>query len=89
MSESEEIQVKKEDNLQNFNVPRMIKVLSVIYIVLSIVVGLVNLIAEILEVGKASSAQIQYVLNILKNVITGFLFWGVGQVFEKFMEKRR
>ncbi|MGI5174193.1 hypothetical protein H0R92_11425 [Treponema sp. OMZ 840] len=78
---------KPEDKLQKINVPLYIKYLSVIYIITSIVAGIFSFLADIVQ-GEISIRHIAYIPNILGNVVTGFLFWGIGQVFSKFMEKK-
>ncbi|MBQ5434400.1 MAG: hypothetical protein IIU30_13275 [Treponema sp.] len=87
--EGKEIEAKKEDKLQKFDVPKYIKVLSVIYIASSIATGFLSFAATFLEQGTITTAQVQYIVTVLGNVLTGFLFWGVGQVFSKFMEKNK
>ena len=87
--EGKEIEPKKEDKLQKFDVPKYIKVLSVIYIASSIATGFLSFAATFLEQGTITTAQVQYIVTVLGNVLTGFLFWGVGQVFSKFMEKNK
>ena len=84
-----ETERKKEDKLQKFDVPKYIKVLSVIYIASSIATGFLSFAATFLEQGKITVVQTQYIVTVLGNVLTGFLFWGVGQVFSKFMEKNK
>ena len=87
--EGKEIEAKKEDKLQKFDVPKYIKVLSVIYIASSIATGFLSLAASSLEQGKITVSQVQHIVAVLGNVLTGFLFWGIGQVFAKFMEKNK
>ena len=87
--EGKEIEAKKEDKLQKFDVPKYIKVLSVIYIASSIATGFLSFAATFLEQGTITTAQVQYIVTVLGNVLTGFLFWGIGQVFSKFMEKNK
>ncbi len=87
--EEKETEANKADKLQKFDVPKYIKVLSVIYIATSIATGFLNFAATYLEQGTITVAQVQYIVKILGNVLTGFLFWGIGQVFAKFMEKNK
>jgi len=87
--EAKETEEKKADKLQKFDVPKYIKVLSVIFICASIASGFLSFAATFLEEGKITVAQIQYIITVLGHVLTGFLFWGVGQVFSKFMEKNK
>ena len=87
--EEKEIEANKADKLQKFDVPKYIKVLSVIYIASSIATGFMSFAASFLEQGTITVAQVQYIVKILGNVLTGFLFWGIGQVFAKFMEKNK
>ncbi|MGP1523478.1 MAG: hypothetical protein ACTTKC_09315 [Treponema sp.] len=77
-----------EDKLQKINVPLYIKYLSVIYIIVSIVAGIFSFLADIIQ-GEITIRHIAYIPNILGNMVTGFLFWGAGQVFSKFMEKNK
>ena len=85
--EEKETEAKHADKLQKFDVPKYIKVLSVIFIGASIATGFLSFAASFLEQGTITVAQVQYIVKILGNVLTGFLFWGIGQVFSKFMEK--
>ena len=87
--DSNESNEKKKDKLQTIDVPKYIKILSVIYIATSIATGFLNFAATYLEQGTITVAQVQYIVKILGNVLTGFLFWGIGQVFAKFMEKNK
>ena len=87
--EEKETEAKHADKLQKFDVPKYIKVLSVIYIASSIATGFLSFAATFLEQGTITTAQVQYIVTVLGNVLTGFLFWGVGQVFSKFMEKNK
>lgn len=87
--EEKEIEAKNTDKLQKFDVPKYIKVLSVIYIASSIATGFLSFAATSLEQGKITVVQTQYIVTVLGNVLTGFLFWGIGQVFAKFMEKNK
>ena len=87
--EEKKIEAKKEDKLQKFDVPKYIKVLSVIFIGASIATGFLSFAATFLEQGKITVVQTQYIVTVLGNVLTGFLFWGIGQVFSKFMEKNK
>ena len=87
--EEKETEAKHADKLQKFDVPKYIKVLSVIYIASSIATGFLSFAASFLEQGTITVAQVQYIVKILGNVLTGFLFWGIGQVFAKFMEKNK
>jgi hypothetical protein len=87
--EEKETEAKHADKLQKFDVPKYIKVLSVIYIASSIATGFMSFAASFLEQGTITVAQVQYIVKILGNVLTGFLFWGIGQVFAKFMEKNK
>ena len=87
--EEKEIEANKADKLQKFDVPKYIKVLSVIYIASSIATGFLSFAATFLEQGTITTAQVQHIVTVLGNVLTGFLFWGVGQVFSKFMEKNK
>ena len=87
--EEKETEAKKDDKLQKFDVPKYIKVLSVIFIGASIATGFLSFAATFLEQGTITVAQVQYIVKILGNVLTGFLFWGIGQVFAKFMEKNK
>lgn len=84
-----ELQEKKDDRLQKINVPKCIKVLSLVYIGATVLAGFFTLSADILEQGHITASQAQYAIGVLQDVITGFLFWGVGQVFAKFMENKR
>jgi|GEM_PF-441090 len=84
-----ETEAKHADKLQKFDVPKYIKVLSVIYIGASIATGFLSFAATFLEQGKITVVQTQYIVTVLGNVLTGFLFWGIGQVFSKFMEKNK
>ncbi|MBQ2464928.1 MAG: hypothetical protein II507_08090 [Treponema sp.] len=87
--EEKETEANKADKLQKFDVPKYIKVLSVIFIGASIATGFLSFAASFLEQGTITVAQVQYIVKILGNVLTGFLFWGIGQVFAKFMEKNK
>jgi len=87
--EEKETEAKHADKLQKFDVPKYIKVLSVIYIGASIATGFLSFAATFLEQGKITVVQTQYIVTVLGNVLTGFLFWGIGQVFSKFMEKNK
>ncbi|MBP5436834.1 MAG: hypothetical protein J6Y30_02495 [Treponema sp.] len=87
--EEKETEAKNTDKLQKFDVPKYIKVLSVIFIGASIATGFLSFAASFLEQGTITVAQVQYIVKILGNVLTGFLFWGIGQVFAKFMEKNK
>lgn len=87
--EEKETEAKNTDKLQKFDVPKYIKVLSVIYIGASIATGFLSFAATFLEQGKITVVQTQYIVTVLGNVLTGFLFWGIGQVFSKFMEKNK
>ena len=87
--EEKETEAKHADKLQKFDVPKYIKVLSVIYIASSIATGFLSFAATSLEQGKITVVQTQYIVTVLGNVLTGFLFWGIGQVFAKFMEKNK
>lgn len=87
--EEKETEAKHADKLQKFDVPKYIKVLSVIYIGASIATGFLSFAATFLEQGKITVVQTQYIVTVLGNVLTGFLFWGIGQVFAKFMEKNK
>ena len=87
--EEKETEAKHADKLQKFDVPKYIKVLSVIFIGASIATGFLSFAATFLEQGKITVVQTQYIVTVLGNVLTGFLFWGVGQVFSKFMEKNK
>ena len=69
--------------------PKYIKVLSVIFIGASIATGFLSFAATFLEQGKITVVQIQYIVTVFGHVLTGFLFWGIGQVFSKFMEKNK
>ncbi|MBR3549735.1 MAG: hypothetical protein IKN90_06615 [Treponema sp.] len=64
-------------------------ILSVIFIGASIATGFLSFAATFLEQGKITVVQTQYIVTVLGNVLTGFLFWGIGQVFAKFMEKNK
>lgn len=77
-----------EDKLQKVDVPNCIKTLSVVYIVLSVILGLASLFTSVLQVGHVEFMHFQYVIDTFGKVLTGFIFWGVGQVFSKFMEKK-
>ena len=79
----------QNDTLQKFDVPKYIKYLSVIYIALSIASGTISLIIKILEEGRATLDQLSYITMMLRNMIEGFIFWGVGRVFAKFTEKNK
>ena len=87
--EIEANKANKADKLQKFDVPKYIKVLSVIYIGASIASGFLTFAATFLEQGKITVVQVQYIVTVLGHVLTGFLFWGIGQVFSKFMEKNK
>ncbi len=87
--EEKEIEANKADKLQKFDVPKYIKVLSVIFIGASIASGFLTFAATFLEQGKITVVQVQYIVTVLGHVLTGFLFWGIGQVFSKFMEKNK
>ncbi|HBB13852.1 MAG TPA: hypothetical protein DCZ76_06180 [Treponema sp.] len=87
--EEKETEAKHADKLQKFDVPKYIKVLSVIYIASSIATGFLSFAATFLEQGKITVVQTQYIVTVLGNVLTGFLFWGIGQVFSKFIEKNK
>ncbi len=87
--EEKETEAKHADKLQKFDVPKYIKVLSVIFIGASIATGFLSFAATFLEQGKITVVQTQYIVTVLGNVLTGFLFWGIGQVFAKFMEKNK
>lgn len=87
--EEKETEAKHADKLQKFDVPKYIKVLSVIFIGASIATGFLSFAATFLEQGKITVVQTQYIVTVLGNVLTGFLFWGIGQVFSKFMEKNK
>ena len=80
---------EKKDSLQTFKVPKVIKVLSVIFIIGSIIYGITALFVNIISTGGFETRQLDYLFTTLQNVITGFLFWGVGQVFEKIMETKK
>ncbi|MBO6130503.1 MAG: hypothetical protein J6P28_00925 [Treponema sp.] len=87
--EEKETEAKHADKLQKFDVPKYIKVLSVIFIGASIASGFLTFAATFLEQGKITVVQVQYIVTVLGHVLTGFLFWGIGQVFSKFMEKNK
>ncbi|MBO7612966.1 MAG: hypothetical protein K6E22_04805 [Treponema sp.] len=87
--EEKEIEAKNTDKLQKFDVPKYIKVLSVIFIGASIATGFLSFAATFLEQGTITVSQVQHIVAVLGNVLTGFLFWGIGQVFAKFMEKNK
>lgn len=87
--EEKETEANKADKLQKFDVPKYIKVLSVIFIGASIASGFLTFAATFLEQGKITVVQVQYIVTVLGHVLTGFLFWGIGQVFSKFMEKNK
>lgn len=80
---------KQNDKLQKVNVPKIIKILSLIYIIASIVLAFLRLCLMIKTEGHASMEQLQYAVSMFGHVVTGFLFWGVGQVFSKFMENNK
>jgi len=79
----------QDDMLQKFDVPKYIKYLSVIYIVISIATGTISLILKILEEGRATLDQLSYITMMLRNTVEGFIFWGVGRVFAKFTEENK
>ena len=87
--EEKETEAKHADKLQKFDVPKYIKVLSVIFIGARIASGFLTFAATFLEQGKITVVQVQYIVTVLGHVLTGFLFWGIGQVFSKFMEKNK
>ena len=79
----------QDDMLQKIDVPKYIKYLSVIYIVISIATGTISLILKILEEGHATLDQLSYITMMLRNTVEGFIFWGVGRVFAKFTEENK
>ena len=80
--------MNKEDKLQKVNVPKLIKTLSVVYIVICAVAGFAVFLNSVLEQGRLTLELLQYAVSAFEKVIAGFIFWGVGQVFTKFMEKK-
>ncbi|MGP1458914.1 MAG: hypothetical protein ACTTKL_06365 [Treponema sp.] len=80
---------KRSDVLQKVDVPKYIKYFSVIYIAVSVVSRLLNLILAVLDDGRATAEQLTGITLLLKDLVTGLLFWGTGQVFSKFMEKNK
>ncbi len=81
--------MSEQEKTTKIDVPKYIKILSIIYIVISIIAGFCSMTASILEQGHITGKHIQYVISVLENVITGFVFWGIGQVFAKFMKKNK
>lgn len=79
---------RKQKKTVSFNVPKIICTLSRVYIVFSSIAGLLSLMVDINAQGKAALSQLQILLVTLSNVITGFLFWGIGLVFSKFLGKK-
>ncbi len=79
----------KLDKLQSFGVPKVIKVLSLVYIILSVIYGFVVIVKSLFVEWHSVSECLQYVMSVFSHVISGFLFWGVGQVFEKIMGKNK
>ena len=86
--DSNESNEKKKDKLQTIDVPKYIKILSVIYIATSIATGFLNFAATYLEQGEITAEQTTHITTALGHVLTGFLYWGFGQVFSKLMEKK-
>ena len=80
--------MNSEDKLQKIDVPKAIKALSVIYIAICAIAGFAALLKSVLEQGHITLEHFQYAVNVLGKILVGFVFWGVGQVFSKFMEKR-
>ena len=64
--EEKETEANKADKLQKFDVPKYIKVLSVIYIASSIATGFLSFAATFLEQGKITVVQTQYIRNSLR-----------------------
>lgn len=85
----EENEKNAEDKLQKFDVPKCIRILSVVYIAVCIVSGFLSLCVSVLDEGRVSAIHLQYVGTTLGQVLSGFIFWGIGQVFSKFMEKNK
>ncbi len=81
--------MQNKDKLQDFNVPKYIKIISVIYIASCLAAGFLTLVTDILEKGNVSMEQFWYVINVFGKILIGFIFWGTGQVFSKFMEKNK
>ena len=75
------------EKLQSIDTPKYIKVLSLIYIVATICTGIFTLFANILHQGHITMGQVQYTITALSNVLIGFIFLGIGQVFAKFLRK--
>lgn len=78
---------EKKDMLQTVNIPRYIKICSMLYIAAIIFNVILNLPLAIINEGHISRNQFSIVIHALSNITLGLVFWGTGQVFSKFMEK--
>ena len=86
MNENETVE-KKKQTLQDIDIPKYIKIASVIFIALSIIAAALNLVIDILTQGHATLKQLAYLEKVVSNVTLGLVFWGTGQVFAKLLKK--
>ena len=70
------------------NLFQHLRLLSVVYIILSVILGLASLFTSVLQVGHVEFMHFQYAIDTFGKVLTGFIFWGVGQVFSKKKKKK-
>ncbi|EPF29339.1 hypothetical protein DWB79_04270 [Treponema medium] len=86
MNENETVE-KKKQTLQDIDIPKYIQIASVIFIALSIIAAVLNLVIDILTQGHATLKQLAYLEQVVSNVTLGLIFWGTGQVFAKLLRK--
>lgn len=86
MNENETVE-KKKQTLQDIDIPKYIQIASVIFITLSVIAAVLNLVTDILTQGHATLNQLAYLEKVVSNVTLGLVFWGTGQVFAKLLKK--
>ena len=86
MNENKTVE-KKKQTLQDIDIPKYIQIASVIFITLSVIAAVLNLVTDILTQGRATLNQLAYLEKVVSNVTLGLVFWGTGQVFAKLLGK--
>ena len=86
MNKNETVE-KKKQTLQEVDIPKYIQIASVIFITLTVIATVLNLVTDILTQGHATLKQLAYLEKVVSNVTLGLVFWGTGQVFAKLVKK--